>query len=92
MASVRLLLVEGPMNAEGARKDAQLMELAKAAKQKGQNYALESKFPGVSNHQAADELVVALNIAYVSPLYQAGEPFSGAIFFHEGGGTWRKKE
>jgi len=65
--------------------DERLTALAQKAKQHGINYVLEATDPKGTNRETADELASILNQAYQSSLYQAKEPFKGAVVYEENG-------
>lgn len=81
-SQLELTLVEGMDNVRG---DANLVALAKQAKEQGMRYALEATYPGATNKVTANEVSGILNQAYQSPLYKDGEPFSGAVVYEENG-------
>ena len=81
-SQLELSLIEGMDNLKG---DKRLTALAQEAKQDGINYVLQATYPNMTNKDTADEVASILNQAYQSPLYQAKEPFRGAIVYEEKG-------
>ncbi|MBI4147165.1 hypothetical protein HY494_00780 [Candidatus Woesearchaeota archaeon] len=81
-SQLELTLTEG---VDGIKGDNNLVALAQQAKQEGMRYVLEAKYQGATNKATANELGDILNQAYQSPLYQAGEPFSGAVLYEQDG-------
>jgi len=63
--------------------DCKLKSIVQDAKKAGIKYLMTAKYPNATNKRAADEVAGVINQAYQSPLYQAGEPFSGAIVYKE---------
>jgi len=61
--------------------DSKLNHLAQKAKEQGINYLLEATYPHANHKATANELADILNQAYQSSLYQAGEPFNGAVVY-----------
>jgi hypothetical protein len=47
---------------------------------------LQATYPNGTHKDTADEVASILNQAYQSPLYEAKEPFKGAIVYEENGG------
>jgi len=79
--TLELSLMEG---ADILIGDAQLLQIAREAKDAGIRYVMEATYPNESNRKTANELSSVLNQAYQSPLYQQGEQFRGAIFYKHG--------
>ncbi|MBI2548558.1 hypothetical protein HYW21_04365 [Candidatus Woesearchaeota archaeon] len=68
------------------RGDEILTGIARQAEQEyNMNYMLQATYPSKTNEDAAEELVGILNQASQPPLYEAGEPFFGAIFYEKDG-------
>ena len=65
--------------------DAQLLQIARDAKDAGIRYVMEATYSNATNHQTADEVASILNQVYQSPLYQKGEQFRGEVVFKERG-------
>jgi hypothetical protein len=63
--------------------DAQLLQIAKEAKESGIRYVMEANYPNATNCQTAEELASVLNQAYQSQLYQKGEQFRGKIVYKD---------
>ena len=81
-SQLELSLIEGMDNIRG---DKRLTSLAQEAKQSGLNYMLQATYPNGTHKDAADEVACILNQIYQSPLYEAKEPFNGAIVYEEDG-------
>lgn len=80
--ALELSLMEGTDTLTG---DAQLLQIAREAKDAGIRYVMEATYPNATNHQTADEVASVLNQAYQSPLYEKGEQFRGEVVFKERG-------
>jgi len=76
--NLELSLTEGFENLTG---DVELRSVAQEAQAQGIKYILKAKYPNQDNERTAGELTRILNQAYQSPLYQQGEPFSGAVVY-----------
>lgn len=81
-SQLELAVIEGMDNVKG---DKSLIVLAQEAKQDGINYLLSATVPNGTNRGTADEVAGILNQAYQSPLYDAQEPFKGAVVYEENG-------
>ncbi len=46
---------------------------------------LQATYPNGTNRDTADKVASILNQAHQSPLYEAREPFKGAIVYEENG-------
>ncbi|PIN94379.1 hypothetical protein COU53_03775 [Candidatus Pacearchaeota archaeon CG10_big_fil_rev_8_21_14_0_10_30_48] len=80
--ALELSLMEGTDTLKG---DAQLLQIAREAKEAGIKYVMEATYQNATNHQTADEVASILNQAYQSPLYQKGEQFRGEVVYKERG-------
>ncbi|MBS3075166.1 hypothetical protein J4429_01775 [Candidatus Pacearchaeota archaeon] len=80
--ALELSLMEGTDALIG---DAQLLQIARDAKDAGIRYVMEATYSNATNHQTADEVASILNQVYQSPLYQKGEQFRGEVVFKERG-------
>ena len=81
-SQLELSLIGGMDNIKG---DEILTALVQEAKKDGMNYMLQATYPNRTNKDTADELASIINQAYQSPLYEANEPFHGAIVYEEKG-------
>ena len=81
-SQLELSLIEGMDNLKG---DERLTALALKAKKDGINYVLQATYPNGTNKDTADEVATIINQVYQSPLYQAKEPFRGAVVYEEKG-------
>ena len=81
-SQLELSLIEGMNNLKG---DERLTALALESEQCGINYVLQATYPNGTNKDTADEVASILNQTYQSPLYQAKEPFKGAVVYEEKG-------
>jgi hypothetical protein len=74
-SDLELHVIEGTENVEGSDG---LREIAQQAAEAGNRYVIQACHPSTSNREVAREVADALNTAYTSDLYEAGEDFSGA--------------
>lgn len=83
LSDLELSLLDETENFDG---DAQLIRLARDAKESGINYVLRASREGYTNHETAEELGDEFNNrVYASLLFPKGEPFYGEIVHKENG-------
>ncbi len=88
---VGFILTEGSKNLK--TDDAELIEIAQQAENKGMQFILQVMFPGRDNPSAANEAAAFMNQMYNSPLYSDNEQFLGAIFYRlENGFRYAEKK